>query len=134
MNKKVLLLCTDNSALSIFGEAVLSKYLPGVDAYSAGVINSSKINPNVKKALVKDGSWSDEFTSKNLNDMMNIEYDLVIILSQKAIKASSSFGENTVVIEIEYEEPNYENSTNIERFIKTIKMELIPITRDILEL
>ncbi|MBT5935239.1 arsenate reductase ArsC [Sulfurimonas sp.] len=134
MNKKVLLLCTDNSALSIFGEAVLNKYLPGVEAYSAGVINSTKINPNVKTALVKDGSWSDKFTSKNLNEMMDVEYDLVIILSQKATKASSNFGEKTVVIEIEYEEPNYENSTNIDRFIKTIKMELIPITRDILEL
>ncbi len=134
MNKKVLLLCTDNSALSIFGEAVLNKYLRGVEAYSAGVINSAKIKPDVKKALIKDGSWSDEYTSKNLNDIMNVEYDLVIILSQKATKASSNFGESTTVIEIEYEEPNYGNSTNIDRFIKTIKMELIPITRDILEL
>lgn len=134
MNKKVLLLCTDNSALSIFGEAVLNKYLTGVDAYSAGVVKSLKINPDVKKSLIKDASWSDEYTSKNLDSMMDVEYDLVIILSQKAIKASSSFGENTVVIEIEYEEPNYDNSTNLDRFIKTIKMELIPITRDILEL
>ena len=71
---------------------------------------------------------------KAVSELESIEFDLVIALTNSASKLSKDFSDNTTVIQIEYEEPEYSNSTNIERFIKTIKMELIPITRDILEL
>jgi len=134
MNKNVLLLCDDNSSLSIIGQAVLGKYLKGVTTFSAGVKKSKPLNADVKKALIKDGSWSDDFHSKTFETLASASFDLVIILSNLSTKQTPEFDENTIVIQIEYEEPNYSNSTNIERFIKTIKMELIPITRDILEL
>ncbi len=133
MNKNVLLLCDDNSSLSIIGQAVLGKYLKGVTTFSAGVKKSKPLNADVKKALIKDGSWSDDFHSKTFETLASDSFDLVIILSNLSTKQTPEFDENTIVIQIEYEEPNYSNSTNIERFIKTIKMELIPITRDILE-
>jgi arsenate reductase len=134
MSKNVLLLCNDNSSLSIIAEAVLSKYLNGITTFSAGVKKIKALNPAVKKALQKDGSWSDSFHSKTFDTLADNSFDLVIILSDLSTKQTPEFDENTIVIQIEYEEPNYTNSTNIERFIKTIKMELIPITRDILEL
>jgi len=133
MSKNVLILCTDNSSLSQIAQAVLNKYLSGVTAFSAGVRKNKPLNPAVKKALIKDGSFDDAYHSKSLAEVGR-EFDLVIAMSSAAGKASKEFSEDTVVIEIEYEEPDYTNSTNIERFIKTIKMELIPITRDILEL
>ena len=134
MNKNVLLLCDDNSSLSQIGQAVLGKYLKGVTTFSAGVKKSKTINTDVKKALIKDGSWNEDFKSKSFDTLLDDSFDLVIILSDLSAKQTPEFDENTIVIQIEYEEPNYSNSTNIERFIKTIKMELIPITRDILEL
>ena len=134
MNKNVLLLCDDNSSLSIIAQAVLGKYLKGVQTFSAGVKKSKALNSDVKKALIKDGSWSDTFRSKSFETLTGESFDLVIILTDLPAKQTPEFDENTIVIQIEYEEPNYSNSTNIERFIKTIKMELIPITRDILEL
>ena len=134
MNKNVLLLCDDNSSLSQIGQAVLGKYLKGVTTFSAGVKKSKPLNADVKKALIKDGSWSEDFKSKSFDTLVGDSFDLVIILSDLSAKQTPEFDENTIVIQIEYEEPNYSNSTNIERFIKTIKMELIPITRDILEL
>ena len=134
MNKNVLLLCDDNSSLSQIGQAVLGKYLKGVTTFSAGVKKSKPLNADVKKALIKDGSWSEDFHSKTYETLADDTFDLVIILSNLSSKQMPEFDENTIVIQIEYEEPNYSNSTNIERFIKTIKMELIPITRDILEL
>ncbi|MCK4875670.1 MAG: arsenate reductase ArsC, partial [Sulfurimonas sp.] len=48
MNKKVLILCTGNSCRSIIAEAVLNRYLDGVDAESSGVKASGKVNPNAK--------------------------------------------------------------------------------------
>jgi len=134
MSKNVLLLCNDNSSLSIIAEAVLAKYLKGVKTFSAGVKKIKSLNPAVKKALQKDGSWNDLFHAKAFETLAGDSFDLVIILTDLSSKQTPEFDESTVVIQIEYEEPNYANSTNIERFIKTIKMELIPITRDILEL
>ena len=134
MQKNVLILCEDNAILSIIAEAVLSKYLAGVDAFSAGYKKAKPIAPEVKKALLKDGSWSESFTHRRLESLQDKKFDLVIIVDPKASKSAQEFDDESVVIEIEYEAPSLSNSTNIERFIKTIKMELIPITRDILEL
>ena len=134
MNKKVLLLCKDNSALSIIAEAILNKNLAGVDAQSAGIQTAKPIHPAVKKALLKNGLWSEAYRAKKVTTLSEQEFDLVIILDATPTKNLPDFSEKTTMIEIEYETPNYENSTNIERFIKTLTMELIPITRDILEL
>ncbi len=134
MNKQLLVLCDDNSALSILAQAILNRYLPDIEVQSAGVKAAKSINKNVKTALIKDGSWRDEYTTKETLSVLNTEYDLVLSLSQKASKKIPEFSENTVVIAIEYDDENYENSTDLERLIKTLKMELIPITRDILKL
>lgn len=134
MNKKVLLLCSNNSALSIIAEAILNKNLSGVDAQSGAIKTTKPIHPAVKKALVKNGSWSDSLHSKKLDALNDLHFDLVILLDASSTKNLPEFSDATAMIEIEYETPNYENSTNMERFIKTLTMELIPITRDILEL
>ena len=115
-------------------EAVLNKYLKEVDASSAAVKKTKAINPSVKSALIKDTSWSDTYKSKAVLGLLEEEFDLVIALDVIATKFIPEFSDNTIVIEIEYEHPNYESSTQMERFIKTLKMELIPITRDILDL
>jgi len=134
MNKQVLVLCDDNSALSILAQAILNKYLADIEVQSAGIRAAKSIDKNVKSALVKDGSWSDSYTTKAVDTLLENEYDLVISLSEKASKKMPEFSDNTTVIAIEYDDENYENSTNLERLIKTLKMELIPITRDVLEL
>jgi len=134
MSKNILLLCHNNSALSIVAEAVLGKYLQGVHTTSAAFSKVKPIEPAIKKALQRDGSWSDTFESTELLEALQHSYDLVIILSKISKKQTPEFDENSIVIQIEYEEPDYKNSSEIERFIKTIKMELIPITRDVLDL
>ncbi len=134
MNKKVLLLCKDNSALSVMAEAVLNRYLKEVTASSAAVKKTKAITPSVKSALIKDTSWDDTYHAKTVLSLLEEEFDLVIALDTISSKGIPEFSDNTIVIEIEYEHPNYESSTQMERFIKTLKMELIPITRDILEL
>jgi len=134
MSKKVLVLCEDNSSFSIIAQAILNKYLSDITVQSAGIKAAQSVNKAVQKALLKDGSWDNNYKTKALSTVLKSHFDLVIILSDKAAKASKEFSDETIVIQIEYEEPNYSNSTNLDRFIKTIKMELIPITRDVLEL
>ncbi len=133
MNKKVLLLCKDNSALSIMAEAVLNRYLKEVSASSAAVKKTKLIKPTVKSALIKDTSWHEKYHTKTLITMLEEEFDLVIVLDLVSSKAVPEFSDNTIVIEIVYEDPNYDSPSQMERFIKTLKMELIPITRDILD-
>lgn len=134
MSKNVLLLCTDNSGISIIAQAVLEKYLKDINVFSASLAKNKPIKIEVKKALQKDGSWSDTFTSKPLETLYAQKFDLAIILSEVSAKQTPDFGEETTLIQIDYEEPNYSSKITLDKFIKTIKMELIPITRDILEL
>jgi len=134
MTKNVLILCNDNSSLSIMAQAILNKNLKGIKVESASIKKTKTLNKDVKKALIKDGSFEESYHAKPLDTLSDLNFDLVILMSQTPAKNLPDFSDDTAVIEIEYEEPNYTNSTNIERFLKTIKMELIPITRDILEL
>ena len=79
--KKVLILCTGNSCRSIIAEAIINKKLyPLIKAYSAGVKATKKINLNAKKVLQQNSCWDDRYYSKTIDDIIDIDFDLVILL------------------------------------------------------
>jgi len=129
MNKKVLILCTGNSCRSIIAEAVLNKYLNGVDAQSAGVKASGKINPNAKKVLQEDGSWDDKYHSKTLDKVIDTEFDLVVTVCDNALERCPIFPKNTKVIHVGYTDPDGKNYSTFQKTLKLIQMELTPIVR-----
>jgi len=129
MNKKVLILCTGNSCRSIIAEAVLNKYLTGVDAWSSGVKASGKVNPNAKKVLQEDGSWDDKYHSKTLDKVIDIEFDLVVTVCDNAADNCPIFPKNTTVIHVGYEDPDGKNYSAFKKTLKLIQMELTPIVR-----
>jgi len=129
MDKKVLILCTGNSCRSIIAEAVLNKYVKGVEAYSSGVKASGKVNPNAKKVLEQDGSWLDSYHSKTLDKVMDIEYDLVVTVCDNAAETCPTFPGNAMVIHVPYEDPDGKNFSAFEKTLKLIKMELIVIVK-----
>ena len=133
MSKKVLILCTGNSCRSIIAEAVINKYIDGVEALSAGVKASGKVNPNAKKVLQNDGSWRDEYHSKTLDKVIDNDFDLVITVCDNASERCPIFPKDTKVIHIGYEDPEGKNFSAFEKTLKQIKMELIPIIRIELE-
>ena len=134
MSKKILLLCRDNTTLSIMAEAVLSKHLSDVTTLSAGVKKAAQIHPAVKKALQSDGLWSEHYKTKYIDSLQERDFTLVIALDDLTGKMMPDFSEQTTIIQIEYDTPNYQSPSQMQKFLKTLKMELIPITRDILEL
>jgi arsenate reductase (thioredoxin) len=129
MDKKVLVLCTGNSCRSIIGEAVLNKYLDGVSAYSSGVKASGKVNPNAKKVLQNDGSWDDKYHSKTLDEVLDIDFDMVVTVCDNAQENCPIFPKKTKVIHVGYEDPDGKDFSAFEKTLKLIKMELIPIVR-----
>ena len=129
MNKKVLVLCTGNSCRSIIAEAVLNAYLDGVDAYSSGVKASGKVNPNAKKLLEAEGIWRDEYHSKTIDKVLDIDFDLVITVCDNAKESCPMFPKKAKVIHVGYEDPDGKNYAAFEKTLKLIKMELTPITR-----
>ena len=131
--KKVLILCTGNSCRSIIAEAVLNKYLDGVEAWSSGVKASGKVNPNAKKVLQEDGSWDDKYHSKILDKVIDIEFDLVVTVCDNAKERCPVFPKNTHVIHVGYEDPDGKNYGAFKKTLKLIQMELTPIVRIELE-
>ncbi|QOY51743.1 arsenate reductase ArsC [Candidatus Sulfurimonas baltica] len=129
MDKKVLILCTGNSCRSIIAEAVLNKYLDGVEAYSSGVKASGKVNPNAKKVLQEDGSWDDKYHSKTLDKVLHVDFDLVVTVCDNAMESCPVFPKNTKVIHVGYEDPDGKNYSAFLKTLKLIKMELTPIVR-----
>ncbi|MEA3331396.1 MAG: arsenate reductase ArsC [Campylobacterota bacterium] len=129
MSKKVLILCTGNSCRSIIAEAVLNKYLDGVEAQSSGVKASGKVNPHAKKVLQDDGSWDDKYHSKTIDKVLDSEFDLVITVCDNANESCPTFPHATKVIHVGYEDPDGKNFSAFLKTLKLIKMELIPITR-----
>ena len=129
MDKKVLILCTGNSCRSIIAEAVLNKYLDGVEAQSSGVKASGKVNPNAKKVLQENNLWEDRYHSKTIDKVMDIDFDLVVTVCDNAMESCPVFPKNTKVIHVGYEDPDGKNYSAFEKTLKLIKMELTPIVR-----
>ena len=129
MNKKVLILCTGNSCRSIIAEAVLNKYLDGVDAESSGIKASGKVNPNAKKVLQENNLWDEKYHSKTIDKVMDTEFDLVVTVCDNAMESCPIFPKDTRVIHVGYEDPDGKNYSAFEKTLKLIKMELTPIVR-----
>ncbi len=118
--KKVLILCTGNSCRSIIAEAIINKKLyPLIKAYSAGVKATKKINPNAKKVLQQNSCWDDRYYSKTIDDIIDIDFDLIITVCDNAKQTCPIFPKDTKVVHIGFEDPD---KKEFEQFIKTYNL------------
>ena len=128
MLKNVLILCTGNSCRSIIAEALINKILgANIKCLSSGVKASGKVNPNAKKILEDNDCWKDEYHSKVIEDVLDINYDLVVTVCDNANESCPIFPKNTKVIHLGFEDPD---GKEFEEFVKTyqlIKDTLVPI-------
>ena len=132
--KKVLVMCTGNSCRSIIGEALINVELEGVKSYSCGVAPSGKVNPNAKKVLEDNGMWSDEYYSKHLDEVFDIDFDLVVTVCSHANETCPTFPKKVAKIHVGFEDPD---GKEFDAFINTfseIKNVLLPSVKEALKL
>jgi arsenate reductase len=128
--KKVLIMCTGNSCRSIIGEALVNAKLEGVEAKSAGVAPSGKVNPNAKKVLEANGIWKDEYYSKHLNDVIDEDFDLVVTVCDNAKETCPIFPKPTPKIHVGFEDPDGKEYAEFEKTYKEIEEKLLPIIEE----
>lgn len=84
MRKKVLFICTHNSARSQMAEALLNKlYGDRFEAYSAG-IEPREINPYVVKVMAEIGIDVSEQRSKSIKEFWGQKFDYVVTVCDHA--------------------------------------------------
>ena len=82
--KRVLFLCTHNSARSQMAETYLNHYYgERYDAYSAG-IHPSEVNPFVVKVMAEEGMDLSGARSKSVEEFLEKEFDLVVTVCADA--------------------------------------------------
>ncbi len=92
MKKKVLFLCTHNSARSQMAEGLLNTlYGETYQAYSAGTQPVSTVNPYAVKVMKEIGIDISDHRPKNRNEFRGIFFDYVITVCDNAREACPFF-------------------------------------------
>jgi len=127
--KKVLIIDEANSSSSIIAQALINRYLNGIKAYSAGVQPVKEIDTNSVKALELEDAWIDSYHTKSLDDLLDIEFDLVVVVNDTINDIRDKFSKRVEIISVGFEEPIGENFEIFEQITKDIKKKLLPIIR-----
>ena len=98
-------------------------------AYSAGVSAKGIVNPNAKKVLENEDAWSDDYHSKNLDKMLDIDFDLVVTVCDNAKESCPIFPNSTKVVHVGFEDPEGREFEAFEEILEEIREKLLPIVR-----
>ena len=123
--KKVLFLCTHNSARSQMAEAFLRYYFGDFyEVYSAGT-KPGKVNPYTIKVLEELGIDTSGLYSKSIEEFKGWEFDYVIAVCDSA-KEECPFFPGKVVIHKSFPDPSsYEGSEEEKlRFFRKVRDEI----------
>lgn len=119
-------MCTGNSCRSIIAEALVNSNFDSITAYSAGVNPSGKVNKNAKKVLQKHNIWSDNYYSKHLDDILHVDFDLVVTVCDNAKETCPVFPKPVKKIHVGFSDPDGLDYKEFEKLYKEIKEKLLP--------
>lgn len=92
MKKKILFLCTGNSARSQMAEAIVNtRHSDKFVAFSAGTNPASQINPYAIKTMKLMGIDISDKMPKSMNAFANEEFDFIITLCNKGKEQCINF-------------------------------------------
>ena len=130
--KKVLFLCTGNSCRSQMAEGWARELLSGqIEPYSAG-IETHGLNPDAVSAMAEAGVDISHQTSKTLDALSGVTFDLVITLCGHAHENCPVFPGETRVVHAGFDDPDkapddYRRVRDeIRSFIRTVPAYLRP--------
>jgi arsenate reductase len=126
--KKVLILCTGNSCRSIIAEALINAKLDRcIQAYSSGVKASGRVNPHAKELLKEHDMWREEYHSKTLDTVMDIDFDLIVTVCSHAEETCPSFPKKIKTIHVGFEDPDGKGPEAFVDTMMEIETVLLPI-------
>ena len=126
--KKALILCTGNSCRSIIAEALINAKLERcVEAYSSGVKASGRVNPYAKELLQEHDMWRDEYHSKVIETVMDIDFDLIVTVCSHADETCPSFPKPIKTIHMGFEDPDGKGPEAFVETMMEIETELLPV-------
>lgn len=105
MKKKILILCTGNSARSQMAEGLLKYITQGeYDIYSAGT-KPSIVRQEAIKAMAEIGIDISKNRSKSADEFSNVEIDYVLTVCDNAKETCPYFPAKTQVIHHSFDDP-----------------------------
>ena len=105
MKKRVLILCTGNSARSQMAEGLL-RDLAGdrFDVFSAGT-KPVGLNPNAVEAMAEIGIYIADHRSKSVNEFSGQQFDYVITVCDSAKESCPIFPDGGELIHHSFDDP-----------------------------
>jgi arsenate reductase (thioredoxin) len=121
MMKKILILCTGNSARSQMAEGLLKHIMQSrYDVYSAGTKPSIVRNEAIK-VLAEIGIDISNYRSKSVDEFVNIEIDYVLTVCDNAKETCPYFPAKTKVIHHSFDDPPAIGETDEETTLKIFR-------------
>lgn len=112
--KKILVLCTGNSCRSQMAEGYL-RYFAGdkAEVYSAG-IETHGVNPLAIATMKEDGIDISHYSSNNVDEYSNVEFDYVITVCDNAKEHCPYFPSKAQKFHHNFPDPSKVKGTNEE--------------------
>ncbi len=114
--KKILFVCTGNSARSIMAEVLMNHHGGGrYRAKSAGASPTGEINPLTLDTLKTRGYNTDNLRSKPIDEFSDKRFDLVITVCDNARETCPVWPENTDLFHWSFPDPAAYKGTDFEK-------------------
>ena len=130
---KVLVLCTGNSCRSQMAEALLNHDLAGrVHASSAGIRPQPRVAAGAIEALRLAGLPTEGLYPKDLDTLLEQDFDLVVTVCDNAREACPVFPRAVPSLHLPFHDPHGEPLDSFLRVRDDIRARLVPAVRDAL--
>jgi len=128
MKKNILILCTGNSCRSIMAEALINAKLSDcIKAYSSGVKATGSVNPQAKELLKERGYWRDEYHSKVIESVLDMNFDLIVTVCDNAKESCPMFPKSVKTIHLGFEDPSGKEKEEYAKSLNLIERLLLPL-------
>ncbi len=133
--KRMLFICTGNSARSIMAEVLLDHLGKGeYQAFSAGAAPTGMVNLLTLKTLKEHGHDTIGLRSKELDEILHEDFDVVVTVCDDAREACPVWPKNTLVLYWSFEDPATFQGPEEERraFFEKIYRQIVKKIREFL--